>query len=190
MTRVAAMLQLSDRLIRDGVLRGDSSFLVRAAALRHEAFREFKLGDWATALRAAAPHVARGAAVGAGAAIPAALAGHALISDARRQSHDVLRDARNQTLLTALGVGGIAAANNGMNRALTPHNFELSGTETGPEGMLREYTRRAKFSSVRDIAEAVFLDDLLEEAVSQNKVAGIDLFVHRVKSASLLEYVP
>lgn len=189
MTRVAAMLSLSDRLIREGLLREDPSFIVRAAALRHEAFVAFKEGAWGNTLRAALPHIGRGAAVGAGAAIPAALAGHALISDARRQSHDVFRDARNQTLLTALGVGGIAATNSGINRALTPKNYEVSGSESGPEGLLRAYTNRAKFSAVREIAEAVILDDLLEEAVAQQKVAALELLVHRVKSAGLLEDV-
>lgn len=190
MSTIAAMLRLSDRLLRDGLLREDPSFLVRAAALRHEAFVRFKEGTWGTALRSALPHVGRGAALGAGVAIPTALAGHALISDARRQSHDVFRDARNQTLLTALGVGGVAAAANraGSSGRGGPSNFEWSNMETSPEGMTRQF--QAKMGSVYAIAEAVVLDDLLEEAVRTGSAEDIDLVVHRVKSASLLEDAP
>src|SRR6266542_2552397 len=51
----------------------------------------------------------KGLALGAGLGLPLLGAGHLLLRDARHQGEELVRDARNQALLAALGIGGAQA---------------------------------------------------------------------------------
>lgn len=62
----------------------------------------------------------RGLGWGVGLGVPALGVGHLLARDARHQGEKTIDHARNQALLTALGVGGIKGVGDAVNAALRP----------------------------------------------------------------------
>lgn len=106
---------------------------------------------------------------GLGLGLPALGVGHALISDARRQGQDLIRDARNQALLTAAGVGGMQSLGNLLQAATRPRpSYEMPTAEEAPH----------------KIAAAILVDDVLESACLECEPAAkhaalVHLIVHR-----------
>ncbi len=107
---------------------------------------------------------------GLGLGLPALGVGHALISDARYQGGDLLRDARNQALLTAAGVGGMQSLGNLLSGAGRPRpSYEATSPEDAPQ----------------KISADIMVDDALESAYREvetraKHAALVHLVVHRL----------
>jgi hypothetical protein len=113
----------------------------------------------------------KGLAFGAGLGLPLLGAGHLLLRDARRQGEELVRDARNQALLAALGIGGAQA----LGGALGTDGLKLSADQT----------------LSRKLAAVVLIDDVLCRALEK---AGADerddvkecLFINRERAVEVL----
>lgn len=142
-------------------------------ALRERAaladFATFGLFKAAALDPAALSSLQRGLGWGVGLGLPALGVGHALLGDARRHSESILRDARNQALLTAAGVEGIHSLG-GMLRQ--PPQGPASAGEIKAATALNLEQR---------LAAAILVDDVLE--------AACDLPDERAKSAALVQLV-
>jgi len=107
---------------------------------------------------------------GLGLGLPALGVGHALISDARHQGQDLIRDARNQALLTAAGVGGMQSLGNMLQGAMHPRpSYETMSTDEAPQ----------------KVAADILVDDALEAACREvdaraKHAALVHLIVHRL----------
>lgn len=107
---------------------------------------------------------------GLGLGLPALGVGHALISDAHHQGKDLLRDARNQALLTAAGVGGMQSLGGMLQNAMQPRpSYQAATPEDAPQ----------------KIAADIMVDDALESAyldtdVRAKHAALVHLIVHRM----------
>jgi hypothetical protein len=145
-------------------------------------FAAFGLFKQAAIDPAAISALQRGLGWGVGLGVPALAAGHMFLGDAQRHSADVLRDARNQALLTAAGVGGMEALGNAFKRA--PHPIASSAPTTlppAPEEMTPD-----------KIAAAILVDDVLEAACHEltdpdaKHAALVRLIIHRGEASRLL----
>lgn len=107
---------------------------------------------------------------GVGLGLPALGVGHALISDAHSQGKDLIRDARNQALLTAAGVGGMQSLGGLMQKAMRPRpSYDGASMDEAPQ----------------KIAADLMVDDVLETACRQvddgaKHAALVHLIVHRL----------
>ncbi len=129
----------------------------------------------------------RGLGWGVGLGLPALGVGHLLLRDAHNQADHLgkglIRDARNQALLTAAGVGGMQA----LGEAVKGH-FQQPAPAAAPAyggyGMPLDSSQR--------LAAAIMYDDLLEDGCRQLPEAGVKhamlvgLIRHRVESTQLL----
>lgn len=111
-----------------------------------------------------------------GLSLPALGVGHLLARDARHQGEELIRDARNQALLTAAGVGGMQALG-GL--------LQARGTRPAP-------TPPTMSDDPTKIAAAIMVDDLLEDSVTQladarhKHAALVQLIIHRGDSMRLV----
>lgn len=138
-------------------------------------FAAFGLFKRAALDPAALSALQKGLGWGVGLGLPALGVGHLLARDVRHQGEALVRDARNQALLTAAGVGGMQTlggllANRGTHPAAAP---------TGNDDPTK-------------IAAAIMVDDLLEDSVVQladerhKHAALVQLIVHRGDSMQLV----
>jgi hypothetical protein len=118
----------------------------------------------------------KGLAFGAGLGLPLLGAGHLLLRDARHQGKELVRDARNQALVAALGIGGAQA---------------LGGALGGTEPLKLS----ADHAVERKLAALVLVDDLLCGALE--KVGAAErpdveecLFINRAHGVELLHHLP
>jgi hypothetical protein len=123
---------------------------------------------------AALSSLQKGLGWGVGLGLPALGVGHLLARDARHQGEELIRDARNQALLTAAGVGGMQALG-GL----------LQSRGTRPAVAPSDATDPQK------VAAAIMVDDVLEGALSlvderAKHAALVQLVVHRGDSMRLL----
>lgn len=124
----------------------------------------------------------KGLGWGVGLGLPLVGAGHLLGVDARHQAQATLRDARNQALLTAAGIGGMQALGDVLKQSpLGTHNPLPENPEASP----------AK------IAAAVLVDDLLEDGyheltdATRKHAMLVQLIRHRGEATHLLRnYAP
>lgn len=189
-----AAASLEKRAARESVATTRDALLERKALVDVAAFGLFKRSDWAEALRSAAPALGKGLGWGVGLGVPALAVGHGLLRDARNQAQDVVHDARNQALLTALGVGGMQAAGKGIGALLAPNTFEAesSGNYGGdPFSAFQRAKLSADEDASRRLAEFVLLDDFLEARVNAtcDKTAAECLVRNRELGAALLREV-
>jgi hypothetical protein len=132
---------------------------------------------------------------GAGLGLPALGVGHLLLRDARHQGGELVRDARNQALLTALGIGGVQSLGSALSGALAPSSREELNELTLPSGDQFAGRNVVKLSADRSalerkLAATLLVDDVLcaeltknasdqradlEECLLLNRQAGIDL---------------
>jgi hypothetical protein len=123
----------------------------------------------------------KGLGWGVGLGVPAVAAGHFMMNDAQRHSADVLRDARNQALLTAAGVEGIGALGD-MLKKQPP-------MQHGPQTTLPAAPQEA---TPEKLAAAILVDDVLEAAYYQLEDEGakhaalVQLIIHRGEATRLL----
>ncbi len=106
---------------------------------------------------------------GLGLGLPALGVGHALISDAHSHAKDLVRDARNQALLTAAGVGGMQALGGLLQSTVRP----------------RAQPDQGSVDPMQRLAADMCVDDLLEDtyrigAVSEKHAALVHLIGHRL----------
>lgn len=158
----------------------DAALLERQALADFAAFGMFKRAAIDPAAIAA---VQRGLGWGVGLGLPTLGVGHMLLHDARHQGEDLLRDARNQALLTAAGVGGMQA----LGDALRPR----SHTPAQPTPPAPNFAA-LPMSGEQKLAAAILYDDLLEDAAQllanegAKHAALVALVQHRVEAARLL----
>lgn len=123
------------------------------------------------------PNMMRGLMFGAGVGIPALGVGHLLLRDARHQGEHLVRDARNQALLTAAGVGGMQALGDLLKRPPA----QAPAAMPQPPAM----------SDEQKLAAAILVDDVLEAACDladpeAKHAALVALVRHRSEAAELL----
>lgn len=122
----------------------------------------------------------KGLGWGVGLGVPAVAAGHFMMNDAQHHSAEVLRDARNQALLTAAGVEGIGALGDMLKK---------QPPQQGPQTTLPASPQE---STPEKVAAAILVDDVLEAAYNQltdpdaKHAALVHLIVHRKEAARLL----
>lgn len=179
-----------DRALETSVLLAEKVASARPASADLRARRA--LADFATfglfkraALEPAAMSaLQRGLGWGVGLGLPALGVGHALLHDARHQSGEVLRDARNQALMTAAGVGGMQALGEMLKRPHPPieHNVNVtSPLPAAPEEATPE--KLAAHIMVDDVLEAAC--GLLEDDGAKH-AALVALVRHRAEGTRLL----
>jgi len=121
----------------------------------------------------------KGLGWGVGLGIPALAAGHVFLGDAKRHSGEVLRDARNQALLTAAGVGGMQALGNLLKKRPAPVEHNVNVSMPGELGIDQK------------LAAAIMVDDVLEAACElrdpdAKHAALVQLVLHRSEASELL----
>lgn len=166
------------RALETSVLLAEKRASLRSTDPRSEALRERQaLVDFdafglvkAAGLEEVVALGKRPLAWGLGLGLPALGVGHALISDARHQGQDLLRDARNQALLTAAGVGGMQSLGGLLQGAMRPRpSYETTSFEDAPQ----------------KIAADIMVDDALLSACHEvsdgaKRAALVHLVVHRM----------
>jgi len=118
---------------------------------------------------------------GVGLGLPALGVGHALISDAHRQGDALIENARNQAMLTALGVGGLKALGGAAQSMLAPRG------PTEPDGFKLGADRQER----QKLAALLLLDDVLEKEfaaadVHEKQALAECLFINRAQGTTLL----
>lgn len=106
---------------------------------------------------------------GLGLGLPALGVGHALIADAHSHAKDLVRDTRNQALLTAAGVGGMQSLGGLLQSAIHPR----AQSDQGPVDPMQR------------MAADMRVDDLLEDACRagtalEKHAALVHLIGHRM----------
>lgn len=106
---------------------------------------------------------------GLGLGLPALGVGHALIADAHSHAKDLVRDARNQALLTAAGVGGMQSLGGLLQAAVRPRSQPDQGA----------------IDPIHRLAADMRVDDLLEDAcragtTPEKHAALVHLIGHRL----------
>lgn len=163
--------------VEASILLAEKKASLRADDPRHAALREkqatIDFAAFALAKQAGLEEILqlskRPLAWGVGLGLPALGVGHALLSDARHQGQDLLRDARNQALLTAAGVGGMQSLGELLRHSAAPRpSYEESSSAEAPH----------------KIAAALMVDDVLEAACADadprvKQAALVHLIVHR-----------
>lgn len=120
----------------------------------------------------------RGLGWGVGFGLPALGFGHVLLRDAQRQGDTLIRDARNQALLTAAGIGGMQTLG-GLLKGRSPSEPRLASAPLA-------------LSPEQKLAAAVLVDDVLEAATQQltdpkeKHAALVHLARHRIEATALL----
>jgi hypothetical protein len=118
---------------------------------------------------------------GVGLGLPALGVGHALLSDAHRQGDALIENARNQAMLTALGVGGLKALGGAAQSLLAPRG------PTEPDG----FKLGADRQGLQKLAALLLLDDVLEREFAaadghEKQALAECLFINRAQGTALL----
>lgn len=183
MTTLARALQVSVHLAEKVASAHPASAELRQRQALAD-FAAFGMFKRAALDPAAISSLQRGLGWGVGLGLPALGVGHALLHDARTQSADVLRDARNQALLTAAGVGGMQALGNMLTHVQNAH--PSTTTLPAPTDFAPALNDEQK------LAAAIMVDDVLEDAAGllvdghAKHAALVELIKHRVDAARLL----
>lgn len=127
--------------------------------------------------------LARGLGWGVGLGVPALGVGHMLLRDARHQGEGLVRDARNQALLTAAGIGGMQSLGELLKSRMAPSQ--------APAPMAMQSPPAPQLDPEQKIAAAILVDDLLEAACDladpvAKHAALVALVQHRSEAVELL----
>lgn len=186
------MTPIVARALKTSILLAEKVASARApsAALREKLaiadFAAFGLFKRAAIDPAALSALQRGLGWGVGLGVPALMTGHLLERDARRQGEELLRNARNQALLTAAGVGGMQTLGDLLKRQPPPvqHNVTIAAPDP-----------TAALPPDQKLAAAILVDDVLEAASEQledpeaKHAALVQLVIHRGEAARLLREI-
>lgn len=154
-------------------------------------FATFGLFKRAAIDPAALSSLQRGLGWGVGLGLPALGVGHALLGDAQRHSGQVLRDARNQALLTAAGVGGMQAFGEMLKKPPHPQQHQVNVNVPQPLGPAAMAESPA-LDPEQKLAAAILVDDVLEAASEGPYDSGtkhaalVQLVLHRTDATRLL----
>jgi hypothetical protein len=147
-------------------------------------FATFGLFKRAAMDPAAMSALQRGLGWGVGLGIPALGVGHMLLRDAKHHSGEVLRDARNQALLTAAGVGGMQALGEMLKKKPHPVTHDVNvNLPRAEQPALEPEQKLAAAILVDDVLEAA--SDTLEDPEAKH-AALVALIRHRSESTRLL----
>lgn len=152
-------------------------------------FAAFGLFKQAALDPAALSSLQRGLGWGVGLGVPALAAGHMFLNDARSHSGEVLRDARNQALMTAAGVGGMQALGEMFKKKPHPVQHNVNVAMPPQEQPMPE---QPQLDAPQKLAAAIMVDDVLEAACSQltdpeaKHAALVQLIKHRSEATHLL----
>jgi hypothetical protein len=171
--RASAALAEKRASLRAGDPR-EASMRERQALMDFGAFSRVKQAGLEETLSLAKRPLAWGLGLG----LPALGVGHALISDAHSHAKDLVRDARNQALLTAAGVGGMQSLGGLLQAAVRPRPGP--GLEQADPG--------------QRLAADMRVDDLLEDACrtgqpSEKHAALVHLIGHRLDAMSVVRRI-
>lgn len=154
------------------------------------------------------PGLLKGLGLGVGLGVPLLAAGGAFTRDSRHQGEALIRDARNQALLTAAGVGGMQALGGLFKGSPAPAAptpaaspaYHASGAAVpyGGGGYAAAPLGYEQYlSGEQKLAAAILVDDVLEDACSSladpatKHAALVALVRHRGEAAALLrEHLP
>jgi hypothetical protein len=128
---------------------------------------------------------------GLGLGLPALGAGHALISDAHAQGKDLIRDARNQALLTAAGVGGMQSLGNMLGGMHGSQQQPAADPTQAAAPLMPYYEQPPPGGEAAKLSALIMVDDLLENAYEQlsgrqKSAALAGLAAHRIASMRLV----
>lgn len=147
----------------------------------------------------------KGLGWGVGLGVPAAGLGYFLTRNARNEGEELIREARNQALLTAAGVGGMQGLAGLLKR--TPkfksdvrHNVRHDVNINAPtqanaaaySDQLAGLPALPPLTPLQKIGAAIMVDDVLEDACDQiddrraKHAALVELIKHRVEATGLL----
>lgn len=164
------------------VIRASAALAEKRAALKpgdpraaqlHERQAVFDFGAYVSVKTAglgeAMSLAKRPLAWGIGLGLPALGVGHALIADAHSHAKDLVRDVRNQALLTAAGVGGMQSLGGMLQSAVRSR----AQPDQGP------------INPMQRLAADMRIDDLLEDAcrsgtAAEKHAALVHLIGHRL----------
>lgn len=157
--------------------RSDSGALRQKLAMAD--FAAFGMFKRAALDPAALSALQKGLGWGVGLGLPALGVGHLLARDTRHQGESLVRDARNQALLTAAGVGGMKALG-----GMLGSRFG-GGATPAPMQMPQQADDPTK------IAAAIMVDDVLEATHDQGDdttkhAALVQLIIHRGRAMELV----
>lgn len=179
MTQLARALETSALLAEKVASARPASHMLREKLATAD-FAAFGLFKQAAFNPEAMSALQKGLGWGVGLGVPAVAAGHFMMNDAQRHSADVLRDARNQALLTAAGVEGIGALGDMLKKQ--PHPTQPgSSLPAGPQEATPE--KLAAAILVDDVLEAAYRD-LADEGAKH--AALMRLVAHRGEATRLL----
>ncbi len=172
---------------RDGLLR-------RQASADVVAFERFKEAN-GQALQMASKFVTP-LAWGVGLGLPALGVGHLLLRDARHQGQQLVRDARNQALLTAAGLGGaksLVDVIQGAMRKTPTQREELEEMTLPGQGTMsgRRVVKLSEDEALKKLAAALLVDEALVDALpslngEEKTAAEACLVLNRMHGVSLL----
>jgi hypothetical protein len=134
------------------------------------AFGLFKQA-WLERLGPEMASLGKGLGWGVGLGLPALGVGHLLATDTRRQGEALIRDARNQALLTAAGLGGAKTLMDTLTGAMQPKTREETSELTFPDtGRLLGHNvlKFSEDASLRKLAAVMLLDGVLEQQLEKS----------------------
>ncbi len=131
----------------------------------------------------------KGLGWGVGLGVPALGVGHMLMNRAHEHSADILRDARNQALMTAAGVGGMQALGDMLKRPPHQQSIRHDVNVNAPQPQLEAPTQ---LDPEQKLAAHIMVDDVLEDGCNQltdpgqKHAALVQLIRHRCEGTLLL----
>jgi len=133
----------------------------------------------------------KGLGWGVGLGVPALGVGHMLMNRAHEHSADILRDARNQALMTAAGVGGMQALGEMLKRPPHPQSVRHDVNVNVPQPPQLE-APPPQLDPEQKLAAHIMVDDVLEDGCNQlidpgeKHAALVQLIRHRCEGTRLL----
>lgn len=135
----------------------------------------------------------KGLGWGVGLGVPALGVGHMLMNRAHEHSADILRDARNQALMTAAGVGGMQALGEMLKRPPQAQQHQVNVNVPQPP----LDAPPPQLDPEQKLAAHIMVDDVLEDGCyalgdpAQKHAALVQLIRHRCEGTRLLrEFLP
>jgi hypothetical protein len=128
----------------------------------------------------------KGLGWGVGLGVPALGVGHMLMNRAHEHSADILRDARNQALMTAAGVGGMQALGEMLKRPPQAQQHRVDVNMPQPPQAPPQLDPEQK------LAAHIMVDDVLEDGCNlltdpaEKHAALVQLIRHRCEGTRLL----
>jgi hypothetical protein len=133
----------------------------------------------------------KGLGWGVGLGVPALGVGHMLMNRAHEHSADILRDARNQALMTAAGVGGMQALGEMLKKR--PHPVQHNVNVTAPQPPMPQLEEpQQPLDLEQKLAAHIMVDDVLEDGCNlfvdpaEKHAALVQLIRHRCEGTRLL----